>query len=202
MFAQFLSKTNISYLEKECMSEGKLLIKPYSFYKQYPFNDVLVFMHTHGIYVLPTQELIDWLRENIVGKAIEIGAGIGAIGRVLGIPITDNKMQEWPEVKKFYLEAGQPLIKYPADVEELDYLAAIEKYKPDTVVGAFITHKWNGKTGNPHGVDALKIKCKYIMVGNLITHQDNPLLKQCEKLYFEWLITRAVDQLKNRIFIV
>lgn len=168
-----------------------------------------MFLHVHGIYILPTEELINWLKENISGSAIEIGAGNGAISRALKIPITDSRLQEQEEIKKIYSAMGQPVIIYPDDVEKLDADEAVKKYNPDTVIGAFITHKYRDDRpeigGNQYGVeeesilDAVK---KYINIGNLITHGMKPILKmKHEQYFFDWIITRAVDQKMNRIFV-
>lgn len=200
-----LHPCDISKIRNEAIKDGKLQVMPFSFYKQFTENEIKFFMHQEGIYVLPTSELVDWLRDNMVGKAIEIGAGHGAIARALNIPITDSRMQELPEIKLAYLAGGQPVIKYADDIEKLNAEQAIKKYNPDTVIGCFITHKWNGVNGNAYGVDLLKlIKSvnKYIHVGNLITHKDYNIYKfLSDEHYFDWLITRSVNQKDNRIFV-
>lgn len=101
-------------------------------------------------------------------------------------------MQERPEIKMYYLMGGQPVIQYPSDVEKLDAEQAINKYKPDTVIGCFITHKFDYSTnsGNAFGVQEefiIKNVRRYINVGNLETHRLKP--------------TRSVDQSKNRIWV-
>lgn len=203
-----IERCDLTNLEKKVFdNENKLIIKPYSFWKNINGNELRYFMYIHGIYVLPTQELIDWLKQNIIGNAIEIGSGIGAVARNLGIPITDSRMQELPEVKLAYLAGGQPTIKYPSDVEKLDYKLAIFKYQPQTVIGCFITHKYDERigSGNAYGVEEefiLKNSVKYINVGNKHTHKDKPILKQKhQEYYFDWLITRSVDQKQNTIFV-
>ena len=188
-------------------NEKKLIVKPYSFWKDRDLNERRYFMYIHGIYVLPTTELIEWLRTMIIGKAIEIGAGNGSIARSLGIPITDSRMQENPEIKFFYQMGGQPPIVYHNDVKKLDFKQAIFKYQPDTVIGAFITHKFDAKIGNGNalGVEEefiLKNVNRYINIGNKHTHKDKPILKIKHIEYqFDWLITRAVDQYQNVIFV-
>jgi hypothetical protein len=203
-----IEKCDLTNLEKKVFDDQrKLIIKPYSFWENVDDNEIRYFMYVHGIYVLPTQELIDWLKQNIVGNAIEIGAGIGAVARNLGIPITDSRMQELPEVRLMYQMGGQPTIQYPNDVEKLDYKQAIFKYQPQTVIGCFITHKFvpSLNSGNAYGVEEefiLKNVVKYINVGNKNTHRDKPILKQKHQEYhFDWLITRGVDQSKNVIFV-
>lgn len=207
MNAKILDRVDTAHLDKQTISNGKLVIKNHSFWKGLDPNLVANFMLKHGLYVIPTTELICWLKENVVGSAIEIGAGNGAISRALGIPITDNRMQELPEVQFFYMMSGQPVIAYPDDVEKLEALEAVEKYKPDTVIGAFITHKFVDEVvgGNAYGVQEETIIEKtrrYIMIGNLDTHRLKPILKKKHDwMYFPWLITRSADQKNNRIFV-
>lgn len=202
-----IRNVDISELESQVLDNGLLKIKPYSFYQSIDSNSIKVLMWKYGIYVLPTQELVDWLKENIVGNAIEIGAGIGAIGRALNIPITDSRMQEIPEIKFYYNMSGQPTINYPNDVEKLTAEEAIEKYKPDTVIGCFITHKFEAKigSGNAMGVqeeNILKSVNRYINIGNLHTHKDKPILRNNPAEFnFEWLITRSVISSLNRIWV-
>ena len=192
-------------INSEFMIDGKLQVKPFSFIRKYPMNTIHLFMLEHGIYVLPTTELIDFLKENIIGNAIEIGAGNGAIGRALNIPITDSRLQERPDIIQYYKAMKQPIIKYPKDVEKMDGEIAVDKYRPDTVIGAFITHRWNGRNGNAWGVDErnlLKMVKRYIHIGNLVTHQHSDIIKdKHEEHYFPWIVTRAVHQKENRIFI-
>lgn len=207
MSVSILYNTDISHIEKQAFENSLLKVMPSSFYKSLDENSLKLFMLNHGIYVIPTTELIDWLKENIIENAIEIGAGLGTIARELKIPITDSRMQELPDVKLIYNMGGQPTIKYPSDVEKLDYKEAIQKYNPKTVIGCFITHKHkNGmSTGNMYGVEEeyiLKNVQRYINVGNLQTHKDKPILKQKSIEYnFDWLITRSNDQSLNRIWV-
>jgi len=208
MNATVITACDLTDLTKEVIDENGLLkVKPYSFYQNIDSNELKYFMHQNAIYVLPTTELIDWLKENIVGTAIEIGAGHGAIARALGIPITDSRMQERPEIMFIYRASGQPVIKYANDIEKLDALQAVDKYKPDTVIGAFITHKYNSIVGNGNALGVqeeliLQKSKKYINIGNLQTHKDKPILKlKHQSLYFDWLITRAINKEDNRIFI-
>jgi hypothetical protein len=211
MHAIEIYKCDLTELTKEVMTaDGKLIIKPSRFWKEREGrddNEIRYFMHQYGIYVMPTTELIDWLRENIIGSAIEIGAGNGAISRALSVPITDSRMQERAEIKFMYQLSGQPVIEYPKDVEKLDAIEAINKYKPETVIGAFITHKYDASIGegNAWGVEEeilLKRVKRYINIGNKITHKKKPILKLPHEEYqFDWLVTRAVNQNENVIFV-
>lgn len=207
MKGTIINRADLNEIEKYALDEaGKLIIKPAAFWAETDRQARMFFMHKHAIYVLPTSELIEWLRCKIIGHAIEIGAGNGAIGRALNIPITDSKLQETQAVKEHYNLLGTPLIKYPDDVIKLDAISAIYKYKPQTVIGAFITHKWvnNIIQGNYWGVQEekiLKLSKRYLNIGNLDTHKLKPILKRHhEEHNFPWLITRSVDQSLNRIF--
>ena len=188
-----LTKVDVSALEKEALDpRGHLVIKPAEFWEKQGVNLAQNFMYKHGIYVLPTSELIEWLNDKILGSAIEIGAGNGSIGRALKIPITDSKMQDRIDIKLMYATAGQPTIKYPSDIEKLEASAAITKYKPQTVIGAFITHKYidEVKMGNYWGVneDFLLASVKrYLNIGNLETHKYKPILQiKHDSHYYPW----------------
>lgn len=203
-----LKPCDLREITSELMKDGLLRIKSHWFYKKRKRNEVLLFMHEHGIYTLPTLELVTWLQANIEGTAIEIGAGNGAIGRALGIPITDSKQQERLDMMIAYAGVQQPPIKYPDDIEKLEAMEAVAKYNPNTVIGSYITHKWKpgvSDDGNMFGVDAEEMMLridKYIMIGNINTHRNNPIFKRKYKSYpAEWLITRAEDQSKNRVFV-
>ena len=118
-----------------------------------------LFAFRHGIYQFPTLELMKILRGLIGQKScIEIGAGIGVIGRHLAIKMTDSYQQSDPQYRKIYENMGTPVIKYPKDVEKLSYKDALKKYRPDCVLGCWVTHRFDSKRekagGNVVGVDA------------------------------------------------
>ena len=94
-------------------------------------------MQALGLYTFPTVELTDWLRSEIDDdpelephSAIEICAGTGWIGRTLGIPTTDSRMQERDDVRELYRRQNAVPIAYPKDVEKLDAIEAIRKHGP------------------------------------------------------------------------
>ena len=120
---------------------------------------------------------------------------------------TDSHLQERPDVALTYKLAGQPTIKYPKYVRKLDALTAVNILHPETVLGCFVTHKWRDDTqdGNYWGVDFErllgKVK-KLILVGNLDIHKNNPIMSLPHKeIKLGGLITRAINQENNRIFI-
>ena len=198
--AKVVEQEDISELEDLLLVTPEVIrVLPYDMLKPYEGVPMRLFLHKYGIYVLPTWELINFLKTEIVGMAIEIGAGNGSIARGLGIKATDSYLQDTPEVKLYYLAHGQPVVKYPRDVERLNAEEAIKKYVPDTVIGAYITHKWNGKNGNYWGViegRILRAGIKYIMIGNDNVHSEKPILKHAHTTYrMDWLITRSPKEL-------
>jgi hypothetical protein len=163
------------------------------------------------MYSIPTTELIEFLKDEIGElKAIEIAAGSGTICAALGIKGTDNFMQDVPQVRAYYETFRQTPVQYGAHVERLDGNAAVKKYRPDVVVAAWCTHKydptqpWRG--GNQFGVDEKilfrKTNKKYIMIGNEKVHAQKPLLSLPHRVVKEpWIISRAFDSSKNVIYI-
>jgi hypothetical protein len=208
MNASYVNAHDISDLENDVFKQGKLIAAPLDYYSQFPFEKLRFFMGIHGLYMLPTIELIDFLKFWIGGgTAIDIAAGNGSLGRSLDIPITDIKLQEIPAVAAYYKSIGQPVTTYPDDVERLDYKEAITKYNPQTVVCSFATHlDHDGSTGgSPIGIDYKYILSKVktlIHIGNLDVHRTNPALKRAHYSFQgDYIITRCTNKKQNRIFI-
>lgn len=72
--------------------DGEFQILDASFWNQFRQFDILKFMNEEALYVLPTEELLCFL-DNEIGEdtALEVGAGRGLIGRELNIRTTDRK---------------------------------------------------------------------------------------------------------------
>jgi hypothetical protein len=198
---------DISVLQKLIVGDD-FTIKPYEwFVKNFTNEQLKLFMLKEALYVLPTEELIDFLDNELGDNAIEIGSGRGFIGRELGMICTDSHLQERKDIVLQYTLMGQPVIKYPKHVRNMDAIKAVIALHPDTVLGCFVTHKWRNDTqdGNYWGVDfnnLLKRVKKLILVGNLNVHKNNPILQLPHKeIKLEGLITRAIDQDQNRILI-
>jgi hypothetical protein len=201
--SQIIVKKDLTLISKLLLDpDGLIITAPYEVIMSFGRDTILYFCLVHGIYCLPTSELIEFLASQIVGNAIEIGCGNGAIGRLLHIPITDSCLQERPEMKMYYNSLDQPVIQYPKDVIRLSADFAVSKFKPDTVIAAYVTHKWDGKTGSVFGVVEGKIVSagtRYIFVGNDNIHSEKPILKHAHQtLRFPWLITRSEPE-KNFI---
>jgi len=176
MRAETIAITNIDYLDEKLMKDGELVPVSSEYLKTVPQNDIALWCYRNGVYCLPTTELIDWLKERIEGKvAVEIGSGNGAIGRALGIRMTDKKTMAIPEIASYYKALGQPVTKYPEDVETIDAIGAIKKYRPDVVIGAWITQLWKKgeDQGSVYGVDdelLIRSVKEYIHIGNSTIH--------------------------------
>ncbi len=176
------------------LNDGKLVPPPAAEVAQVSRNELQFFCLTHGIYSLPTAELIEFVSDLIPNKdkAIEIGSGNGTYARNLGIIGTDNFMQHPKNRGKFnnvlsaYEKMGQVPVQYGDDVIELDARDAVRKYKPETVVCAWVTHKFDRSKpeieGNMFGVDFKWIAARnhvkrIILIGNDFTHSQAPLMK-------------------------
>jgi hypothetical protein len=141
--------------------------------------ELRLFCQEEAVYQLPTVELIAQLRDRIGDRtALEIGAGRGDIGRHLGIRLTDSHMQAEPQYRKLYEAAGAHAIRYPKDIEKLNYKQAIKKYKPAVVVACWVSHQFSEKrpemAGSIAGLDTQWIvdHCKeFLFVGHPVTHQ-------------------------------
>jgi len=193
-------------------SNDHLKILPASAYDAIPQHELRLFCHFYARYGLPTKEMVEWLKKHIGKKsAIEIGAGHGDLGRALGIPMTDNYCQTWPDVKEFYEAAEQPVIAYGEDVERLDALEAAQKYKPDIIIGQWVTH-WIDPAlsvpvggGSMYGVkeDLLLKECKtYIVLGNKNIHGHKPILKQKHaELKLPFIRSRASSPKENVVYV-
>lgn len=162
-------------------------------------------MQALGLYTFPTQELVDWLHSEIDDDpemephtAIEICCGTGWLGRSLGIPITDSRLQERPDIRQSYIVQMAVPISYPGDVEQLDALSAIRKYEPEYVIASYCTHLYGTgslKSGNAFGVDTRWVRShcrRFYHIGNDDIHFRDPIMKMPHRrLQFPWLVTRG-----------
>lgn len=185
--------------------DGRLQIEPAEWWHDQHPDALRLFMHKHGVYVIPTTELLGYLRKVIRGRtALEIGAGHGSLSRALGIRITDAKIQNLPEVRAIYDRMKQPVIKYPPDVEEIHANDAVSKYEPQVVFGTYITSYSPTPPGNPYGVleePIINTTEMYIHVGNDRTHNFKPaMLLPHAEVTAPWVITRGEAD-SNRIWV-
>jgi hypothetical protein len=168
--------------------------------------------HKYGRYGLPTIELVHWLEDRIANRrAIEIGAGAGDLAHVLAIPATDNRMQEWPAIRWHYEMTGQPVIRYPDFVQNLDALDAVRQYSPDVVIASWVT-EWIDPAlpppetgGNAWGVkedEILTTGCTYILIGNLKIHGRKKIMAEPhDEFALPFLRSRATYPQLDRVWI-
>lgn len=192
---------DVSYLDKLLIDEkGLVRVLPAADLAAVPVDHMRLWCHKRAVYGLPTAELVAWLK-NLIGdrSAIEIGSGNGALGRALGIPRTDNRMQEWPEIIAHYGASGQITINYPDDIEKLAALDAITKHRPDVVVASWVTQLYrpdeHERGGNMFGVDEdalLDTGVTYVHIGATGSHQNKRILSRPhEEFRFDWLAGRG-----------
>lgn len=183
-------------------AQGRLKVLPASTLAATTREERAVFGVRQGLYGFPTEELCEFLVERIAGRsAIEIGAGHGVLARRLGIPATDNRLQERPDVRRYYEQIQQPTVPYGDNVEELDAAEAVLKYRPSVVVASWVTHRLDltqpERGGNQFGVDEAAIidACdEYIFIGNEHVHAQKPIWElPHQKIHAPWIYSRAVN---------
>lgn len=179
--------------------DGHLKLFPYEFYHGLHRDTLRVWCALRARYLLPTIELIDYLNYALGGRtAIEIGAGMGDLGRHLRVPMTDSAIQiENPQVNAYYRAINQCPTDPPADVERIDALSAAAKYRPQVIIGAWVTHKYvGGSQGSVYGTQEellLDFCDEYWHLGNRMIHYAKPILEIVDytEITLPGLISRA-----------
>ena len=123
--------------------------------------------------------------------------------------MTDSYLQQDnAQVKMLYQLSGQPVIHYPPDVIKADALTAYRRFKPECILGCYVTHRWREgmQNGNMYGVDferLLPLVKRLILVGNKHIHWENPIMAQRHREIDlqGTLITRSEDRTSDRIFV-
>lgn len=200
--AYVISQQNIRDIAPDVVADGRMRVMPASYYADTTVQERALFGTRNAFYGFLTQELIDWLQDRIAGRtAIEIGAGHGGLAATLGIPATDSKMQENPQVAAQYEAIGQPTIQYGDNVERLDAKDAVTRYKPQVIIASWVTHQYKRSRheagGNMFGVDEeyLLKRCEeYIFIGNEQVHKGKSIWTlPHDKIQPDWLYSRAVN---------
>lgn len=181
---------------------GAPRVMPASFYRSMTVDERALLGARNAWYGFPTAELIDWLRAAIGGRsAIEIGAGHGGLAAALGIPATDNMMQDHPLIAMLYQATRQQPVHYGPNVEQLDALQAVAKYRPQVVLASWVTHMWRDDRpeagGNMFGVheEAVIDACEtYIFIGNTAVHAKKSIwTRPHQRITPDWLFSRAMN---------
>lgn len=181
---------------------GRLRVLPAAYWATTTAEERALLGHRHGLYSFPTVEFVDHLRDLIGGRpAIEIGAGHGVLAEALGIPATDSRQQEKEPWRSTYRRLGQPPVRYGANVVECHASRAVRRYKPDVVIGCWVTHRYDPARhtagGNEAGVDEpdiLRHCAVYVLVGNEHVHAGKSIWDRAHTIeYPPWLYSRAVN---------
>lgn len=191
-------------LDRAAAPNGRLEVVPASVYQEFSREELMGWCVRRGYYCLPTKELVTCLR-SLIGerRAIEIGSGSGVLARALGIVGTDSFLQQRPEMRAYYELIQQVTVPYGQDVEKLDALGAVRKYRPEVVIGAWITHLYEPARrelkGSLYGVAEEQLfelgVERYVHVGHVKTHANKPLKKDVlpTEIVGPWLYGRAAD---------
>jgi len=186
--------------------DGQLNVVPAWKLQEFPHTDLQVWCVKRGVYQFPTEELLNWLSERIAGrKAIEICAGNGVLGRELGIASTDSYLHTKPEIIAYYELMRQAPCKPGPDVHQFEANQAVSRFKPDVVIGAWVTQRWQSgdQYGSAEGVDEIKLAERvstYIHIGHDSTHADKRIMQRPHELLRpEWLVSRGTDQSLNHV---
>lgn len=182
---------------------GRLKVLPAAFWATTTPAERFAFGTRHGFYNFPTTELVARLKEIIGGrKAIEIGAGHGQLAHALGIPGTDSKEQDSPAYKLIFGLRGQRTVTYGPSVVAMDAATAIRHYRPQVVIGCWVTQDHDGKDWTPgsgklNGVDEGDVlaNCEtYVMIGNEDIHKDKRIWALPHTIvYPHYVVSRAVN---------
>lgn len=189
-------------------ANGRLRVLPASYWRTTTMQERALFGHTHGIYSFPTTELIAYLNE-VIGErsAIEIGAGHGVLASALGIRATDNHQQAMPKYRRIYQITGQPTIRYGVNVANYSAHSAVRRFKPDVVIGCWVTHLYDPRRhyagGNEIGVDeddVLSNCLTYIAIGDESVHRHKKIWQHPHVIeYPDWLFSRASSGMRQFI---
>lgn len=189
-------------------AEGRLRLLPFEVLREVNPLELRIWCHRNALYQLPTQELIDYLRDEVIRgrRAIEICAGRCDVGRFLGIPATDSYLSASnPSVNAYYKANGQEPIQPSPHVEQLEAFQAVKKYRPEVVIGCWATHWSQSGVGSSWGVREEQILAQvatYCVVGNRAAHDSKPIRRQYHRVFSPpWLISRSATPQFNAIYL-
>jgi len=203
-----LEVADTTYLDELLIgADGLIRPVPAESLESVPVGHYMQWCVKHGVYQIPTTELILWLNAKIgVKTCIEICAGKSGIGYQLGVKTTDSYMHAIPDIREWYLANGLTPTDPPAYVEKIDANAAVKKYDPHVVLGCWVTQKWqpSDNEGSTYGSveeDWLDAGKTYIHVGSLSVHRSKRILRRAHEVYqFPWLFSRS-GRTSNRIWV-
>lgn len=188
-----IDPTKVRDIRPEALdAAGRIRVLPAAYWESTTVQERALFGLCTGSYSYPTLELVERLREIVAGRpAIEIGAGHGVLAEALGIPGTDSYQQRAPKYRALYEAIGQAIVPYGPAVVEMHADHAIRHYKPEVVIGCWVTHKYDPKEhqrgGNEAGIDELDILrhcAAYVVVGHDQVHRHKPIWGQKHTIEF------------------
>jgi hypothetical protein len=198
-----LDPTKIRDIAPDVLDDtGRLRVLPAAYWATTTAEERALLGHRHGLYSFPTVELVEHLRNLINGRpAIEIGAGHGVLAQALDIPATDSREQDKPEYRLLYAMQGQPPVRYGPNVVEAEARRAVRRYRPDVVIGCWVTQnyvpdkEWVAGDSKLNGIDEFDIirQCAtYVVVGNEHVHRNKRIWRRPHTIeYPPYVYSRA-----------
>jgi len=211
----FLIARDVSYIDSLLFDDcQRLRCVPDAVIAGIDHQDLMVWCLKNAVYGLVTEELVAWLKELIGDRsAIEVGSGNGSLGRALGITRTDSFIQDRVDVALYYIAMGQPIIAYGHDVEKLEAQEAVDKYKPQVVIGSWLTQWIDPELppppagGSIYGIREEELLRSpsveaYVVVGNREVHGAKAICRFPYDVYqFPWIRSRSSRPAGNAIFV-
>lgn len=187
-------------------ADGLPLLLPASAWEDTtPYERAVIGMR-NGVYLFPTVELAERLREIVAGRtAIEIGAGNGVLAAALGIRATDSREQEEPRTRTTIQAMGQQPVRYGPNVQKRAANRAVELYRPQVVIGCWVTERYRREVniGKAGGVDELAILDQvetYVLVGNERVHRFKAIWDREHSIEFpSFVVSRAANPTRDFI---
>ena len=206
-----LDPTKIRDIRSEVLdASGRIQVLPASYWATTTMPERALFGLYTGIYGYPTVELVARLKEIIAGRpAIEVGAGHGVLAEALGIPATDSFQQRVPRYALALAQMKQKPVPYGPNVIEMHASRAVRHFKPDVVIGCWVTHKWDPKyperEGNEVGLDEpdiLRHCAAYVLVGNEHVHRHKHIWDRKHEIEFPpYVFSRSASATRDFIAI-
>lgn len=186
-------------------TSGRPRVVPASRLGDVPPFELFAWCAKRGVFQIVTEELVQWLHDAIAGRrAIEIASGNGALGQALGIPCTDSRFHDRAAVRLQLQVLGHAPIRYGRHVERLDAAAAIRKYDPEVVVGAWVVQQAEDGLGLGHSMGVREWDVvgqrTYLHVGNKVVHAAKRInAAPHSEYFFPWLFSKALQPEANQI---
>lgn len=161
---------------------NRIKLLPASAYSEITRQDLQAWMRYRNRYVLPTVELVDWLKVKIDGRrVIEIGAGNDDLGYHLAIQAIGSYPLAYASTYAAPLFPGQiPTRVVYYGGHQMDSMQAILELRPEVAIGAWILDKFTDNFGNPskYAPNEYQViqNVEYIHIGCESIHGRSPLL--------------------------